>query len=176
MVQQEARVIAIERDHEHRRSALGQGDYLCFKHGIIRRVPSDSWDIELEKTPHVRHIYFLNHRPEIRCACPFPPCSESHLVVRFIVRLSCIAGTMVSLRIAVMPYSRRVKVQSYCVSLLRSTIINLVAAFCQPDLPYHAFQPSIAHLRRRPHRPNHALQQLHPRNLPRLSQSNAHIL
>jgi len=39
-------------------------------------------------------------------------------------------------------------------------------------------QPShhLTHLRRRPNRPNHPLQQLHPRLLPRLSQPNAHIL
>jgi hypothetical protein len=55
---------------------------------------------------------------------------------------------------------------------IRSSILLLQhsSALCPPQYIL------LTYLRRRPHGPHHALQQLHPRNLSRLPEPNAHVL
>jgi hypothetical protein len=86
-------------------------------------------------------------------------------------------SSLPSPRVAVAVFSAAPFHTAQCLSLvIRRQASSILLLHHQISLPSSSPTSLPTHLRRRPHRPNHPLQQLHPRLLPRLPQPNAHVL
>jgi hypothetical protein len=126
-----------------------------------------------------KDIFQTHH---VRCARAVPPQPYSwhHLASRALCphRARALhACLLISLDRVILLHIPSISLSQYCSRrecLAAHTLINPVAITLVS--PFHSPHSHITYLRRRPHRPHHALQQLHPCDLSRLSEPNAHVL